>query len=156
MKISFYLCRQNQRNLIMTITLIVLAVLTLAAGFVYFSARRIRRMPEVAQSQLVLTLDSNNFNKQIQSGVTLVDFWASWCMPCKMMSPILNEVANEVSGKATVGKLNVDEQKQVAAKYRVRSIPTLILFRNGKEVDRIVGVKPKDYLVRKIEMAKFS
>jgi len=81
----------------------------------------------------------------------LVDFWAEWCMPCKMMIPVLNELAEEVDGSVSIAKLNVDEQKKTAAGFKVRSIPTMILFRNGKEIHRFVGVKTKDYLLKELD-----
>lgn len=80
----------------------------------------------------------------------MVDFWASWCVPCKAMAPVLNELAEELDEKVKICKLNVDENQQLAVKYAVRSIPTLILFRNGKEIDRFVGVKSKSFLTGKI------
>ncbi len=83
--------------------------------------------------------------------MVLMDFWASWCMPCKMMVPVLNEVAEEVNGKVTIAKVNVDEQKATAAKFGIRSIPTMVLFQNNKEVKRIVGVKTKDYLLKEFD-----
>lgn len=137
----------------MTITLIILAVLGSLVGFLYLNIRKIKRMPEALQSQNVITLDTSNFSNNIKSGITLVDFWASWCMPCKMMAPVLNEVADEVKGKAKVGKLNIEQHQQIANKYSVRNIPTLIIFRNGKEIDRVVGVKNKEYLVQKLDRA---
>ncbi|MGI6684994.1 MAG: thioredoxin [Bacillota bacterium] len=76
----------------------------------------------------------------------LVDFWAAWCGPCKMIAPVVDAIANEFSGKVIVGKLNVDENNATAANYGVMSIPTLILFKNGKEVERIVGYKTKNEL----------
>ena len=84
----------------------------------------------------------------------LVDFWADWCMPCKMMAPILNEVAEATEGSATIYKLNVDEQQQVAAQYGIRSIPTMILFKDGKEVERIIGVKSKEAVIASINKAR--
>jgi len=80
----------------------------------------------------------------------LVDFWAPWCGPCRMVAPIVNEIAEEQQGKVRVGKVNVDNQQPLATKFKVRSIPTLILFRNGKEVNRFVGVKPKKVLLEAI------
>ncbi|MHC1708150.1 MAG: thioredoxin [Bacteroidales bacterium] len=138
----------------MTATLIILIVLGIIIGYMYYSVRKIKKMPEASQSEHVITLTANNFSEQIKTGITLVDFWASWCMPCKMLAPIINDVADEVKGKAKVGKLNIEQYQQIAAKYKVRNIPTLIIFRNGKEIDRIVGVKNKEYLVQKIDRAK--
>lgn len=74
----------------------------------------------------------------------LVDFWAPWCMPCRMLAPTIEEMAEEAQGRAYVGKINVDEEGELAMKYGVRSIPTLIIFRNGQEVERMVGVQDKE------------
>lgn len=112
-----------------------------------------KNTPAVADSDLIEHLTVQNFAHKTSKGVVLVDFWADWCMPCKMMAPILNEVAEATEGTATVYKLNVDEQQQVAAQYGIRSIPTMILFRDGKEVERIIGVKPRDYIISSINNA---
>ena len=80
----------------------------------------------------------------------VVDFWAPWCGPCKMVAPILNEIADEQEGKLRIGKVNVDNQQALAAKYKVRNIPTLVLFKNGKDVKRIVGAKTKKGLLAEI------
>ena len=77
----------------------------------------------------------------------LVDFWATWCMPCRMLAPTIEEIAEEAEGRAYVGKVNVDEEGELAMKYGVRSIPTLIFFRDGKEVGRMVGVQDKEDIV---------
>jgi thioredoxin 1 len=91
------------------------------------------------------TIDTNNFNNEVLNSdkPVLVDFWASWCGPCRMLAPIVEEIAAEYEGKIKVGKINIDEQPQLAAKYNVASIPTLILFKDGKPVNTSVGVKPK-------------
>lgn len=81
----------------------------------------------------------------------LVDFWAPWCGPCQIMGPIIEELAQEMEGKATVGKLNVDENPITAQKYGVMSIPTLIIFKGGVVVDQVVGVQPKEILREKLE-----
>ena len=98
-------------------------------------------------------LGKDNFNDTIANGVTLVDFWAEWCGPCRMQLPILEEVSEEIGEKATVGKINVDHELELAQRFGVQSIPTLILFKDGEIVDKMVGVKAKETLVDKINNA---
>lgn len=81
----------------------------------------------------------------------LVDLWAEWCGPCRMLTPIIEELHTEYEGKAVIGKMNVDENPEVSAKYGVRSIPTLLIFKNGELVDKQVGVVPKSALVKKLD-----
>ena len=83
----------------------------------------------------------------------LVDFWAAWCGPCRMVGPIIDELSNEYDGKAIVGKVDVDSNQEFAAKYGVRNIPTVLLFKNGELVDRKVGVSPKQVYVEAIDGA---
>ena len=83
----------------------------------------------------------------------LVDFWAAWCGPCRMVGPIIDELSNEYDGKAVVGKVDVDSNQEFAAKYGVRNIPTVLLFKNGELVDRKVGVSPKQVYVEAIDGA---
>ena len=86
-------------------------------------------------------LNNENFEKETKSGVTLVDFFAEWCGPCRMMTPVLEEVENELKGQATIAKLDIDHSSAIAGQFQVTSVPTLILFKDGKEVDRLVGVR---------------
>ncbi|TRZ69868.1 MAG: thioredoxin [Bacteroidetes bacterium] len=109
------------------------------------------QLKDVKDSEKVKILTDQNFSAKTKTGIVLVDFWASWCMPCKLMAPILNEVAEETDGKVTIAKLNVDDAKATASKFSVRSIPTLILLKNGKEIHRFVGVKTKDYLLKELD-----
>ena len=91
-------------------------------------------------------LDENNFHNEVSKGVTLVDFFADWCGPCKAITPIVTELADELQGKASIAKINVDDAQGIASEFGVASIPTLILFKDGKEVKRVVGVKDKNTL----------
>ncbi len=100
----------------------------------------------------ILKLTDEGFEKQAKaSPLLLVDFWAEWCGPCRMIAPILEELAKEYEGRLTIGKLNVDENRQTAARFGIRSIPTLLLFKNGARVEQIVGAHPKASLKAKID-----
>jgi thioredoxin 1 len=135
----------------MTITLIIAGVLlVLFVGWFAYSYRKIKNSPPVTDHPDVKTLTENNFKQYISGGVVLVDFWAAWCGPCKIVAPIVNEIAGEQAGKLKVGKVDVDKQQQLAARYKIRSIPTMILFKNGKDVKRIVGVRSKKALLTEI------
>ena len=134
--------------------IIAVVVIAVVAILIMRSYNKMKNAPAVAESELIEHLTAQNFAHKTKSGIVLVDFWADWCMPCKMMAPILNEVAEATDGTATIYKLNVDEQQQVAAKYGIRNIPTMILFKDGKEVERIIGVKPKDYIISSINKTK--
>lgn len=96
--------------------------------------------------------DSNFTETAIEKpGVAVVDFWAEWCGPCRMITPIIEEIATEYKDKITVGKLNVDENPEVSFKYGIRSIPTILILKDGKVVDKQVGATSKSVLVQKIE-----
>ena len=91
-----------------------------------------------------LTITSSNFEETIKgNSVVLVDFWASWCGPCKMIAPIIDEIAEEFQGKAVVGKVNVDECAELAEKFGIMSIPTMIIFKNGEIAEKMVGPRSK-------------
>ena len=98
----------------------------------------------------VLKLKNKDFDTAIQSGIVLVDFYADWCGPCKMMSPIVDEIADERTD-VTVAKVNVDESSELASRFGVVSIPTLIIFKDGKEAGRIIGFKPKAAILAEFE-----
>ena len=92
----------------------------------------------------------NDFNSIINEDLVLVDFYADWCGPCKMMAPVIEELAEELQEKAKVGKINVDESTDIATQYDVMSIPTIIIFKNGKEVKRFIGVRDKQELLNEV------
>lgn len=99
---------------------------------------------------MAVALTKDNFAQSVQNGVSLVDFWAPWCGPCKTQLPIVEELATELEGQATIGKINVDEEPELASQFGVMSIPTLILFKDGQPVDKMVGLQSKDSLKAKI------
>lgn len=99
-----------------------------------------------------MELNDSNFKDEIESGLTLVDFWAPWCGPCRMIAPVVEEIAGQYEGKVKVGKVNVDDARELAVKYNVRSIPLLLFFKNGEVKDQIVGASvTKDQLKAKLQ-----
>ncbi len=86
-------------------------------------------------------LTDANFGKETQAGVTLVDFHANWCGPCRMLAPVLEQVAVDIQGKAAIGKVDIDTEQKTAAQFQITSVPTMILFKDGKEVKRLVGLR---------------
>ena len=98
-------------------------------------------------------LTNDNFDSTVGDGVTLVDFWAEWCGPCKMMTPVIDELATEFGDKVKVGKIDVDSQQDLAMKYQVSSIPTLIVFKDGEIAERFVGVTSKSDLATALDAA---
>lgn len=100
-----------------------------------------------------VTLTDDNFQAEVlESPVpVLVDFWAAWCGPCRMIAPLIEELAEEYEGRAKIGKLDVDYNGQVAGAFGIRSIPTLLFFKNGRVVDQVIGVVPKKALAQRLE-----
>jgi thioredoxin 1 len=96
-------------------------------------------------------LNSSNFEATIKEGVSLVDFWAPWCGPCRMLTPTIDELANDYDGKATIAKVNTDEENEIATKFGIRSIPSILFFKDGELIDTMVGAQPKQALASKID-----
>ena len=137
-----------------TVLIIVAVVILLLAALVVYSRYKLKNMPKVEDHEKIITLTDKNFNQQIKGQVVLVDFWATWCAPCRLMAPALNDLASELTdNKYRVGKVDVDANRGLAQKYNIRSIPTSVIFKDGQEVARIVGVKPKATLLK--EMQRF-
>jgi thioredoxin 1 len=135
----------------MNSTIITIVALVVFLSIVYIMARvKMKNLPLVTDHEMILTLTDKNFQHQTKDRLVLVDFWASWCAPCRMMAPVLNDVASELNGSSHVGKVNIEQYQSLAQKFQVRNIPTMILFRNGREINRFVGVKSKDYLLQQI------
>jgi len=135
----------------MIITGIILAIL----GGLFIKARAgMKNIPVVDDNEKILTLTDKNFLHQTKNRLVLVDFWASWCAPCRMMAPVLNEVSSELSGNSHVGKVNIEQYQSLAQKFQVRNIPTLILLKNGTEVNRFVGIKNKEFLLQQINKVR--
>jgi thioredoxin 2 len=110
------------------------------------------KTPLVALSSPITITDANFADEVEKSKMpVLVDFWATWCPPCKMIAPIVDALAKEMSGKAKIGKLDVDQNPITSGKFRVQSIPTLIIFKDGREVDRIVGAQSKEAMMKKLQ-----
>ena len=102
-------------------------------------------------SEKLKTLTDSNFDQETKAGVVLVDFWAEWCGPCRRLAPTVDALATEFDGRATVAKLNVDENPSVPGRYMIRGIPTLLLFKNGQLEETMVGLAPKEDIAKLIE-----
>lgn len=103
--------------------------------------------------EMAIKLDEQNFETEIKSSdkPVLVDFWAEWCAPCRAIAPVLEELDHEMQGKIKIAKLNVDENPDIASRYKVFSIPTLVLFKNGREIGRMIGAAPKSKIMKFID-----
>ena len=101
----------------------------------------------------IVHIDDDKFKTEVleQNGLVIVDFWAEWCAPCHMITPILEKISEEFDERISIKKINVDENQMTAAEFGIRSIPTLILFKDGKAVEQLIGVRPKEEIKRIIE-----
>ena len=139
----------------MQLIIMIISILALIfGGLILMARKKIKNIPVVADHEKILTLTDKNFQYQTKNKVVLIDFWASWCAPCKMMAPVLNDVATELTGNSHVGKVNIEQYQSLAQKFQVRNIPTLILLKNGAEVTRFVGLKKKEFLLQQINRVK--
>ena len=102
-------------------------------------------------SDKVKTFTDSNFDQEVKNGVVIIDFWAEWCGPCRRLAPTVDALATEYDGRATVAKLNVDENPNVPGRFMIRDIPTMLIFKNGALADQIVGLVPKEEIVRKLD-----
>lgn len=104
-------------------------------------------------SENVLTLTNDNFEREVLQSdkPVLVDFWAAWCGPCRMVAPVVDQIAAEYAGKVKVGKINVDEQSELSNKYRIMSIPTLMVFKNGAIAESVMGARSKESLASMLD-----
>lgn len=127
-----------------------IAIGVLFIGYIIYAYQKMKKVEDVPPSNKIKQLSNKNFKAVVRSGLVLVDFWAPWCAPCKIIAPTLNEIAEEYSSKITIAKVNVEKNEVLARKYNIRNIPTLVLFDKGKELKRISGVKPKKALLREI------
>ena len=103
-------------------------------------------------SEKIKTLTDSNFDQETKTGVVLVDFWAEWCGPCRRIAPIVEQLATDYEGRATIGKMNVDENPNIpTSRFQVRGIPTLVVLKDGKLEETLVGLAPKEEIARLIE-----
>ena len=137
----------------MTGLYIAIGVSVLFIGYTIYGYRKMQNMKDVPPSKKIRILNNKNFKQVIRKETVLVDFWAPWCAPCKVLAPTLNDLAEEDNNNCTIAKVNVEQHQQLAKKYNVRSIPTLILFSEGNEVKRFTGVKSKSFLKKECKLA---
>lgn len=102
---------------------------------------------------MVLAITEANFDELVLNSLkpVIIDFWAEWCGPCRMVAPIIEEIAAEYEGKAVIGKCDVDDNTEIATKFSIRNIPTMLFIKNGELVDKLVGAVPKEQIVEKLE-----
>lgn len=131
---------------------IPVAVLVLLLVVAYYKRVKIlKKIDQMPNSNHLVVLSDTNFKRFVKTGVVLVDFWAPWCMPCKIQGPIINQLADKHHEIATIAKLNIDENQKTAAELGIRSIPTIIIFKNGKPAKKLVGAKQLNVLEKALK-----
>jgi len=129
-------------------------IIAIAAGSNLCCSGKIERSPDLQYTNEkkgeVINLNESNFDEKTSAGFVLVDFWATWCRPCRMQAPIIEEVSREVSEKAVICKLDIDQNPSVAGRYGIQSIPTIILFKNGKAVTQLTGLTSKEDIISEL------
>ena len=103
-------------------------------------------------SDKVKTFTDSNFDQEVKTGVVLIDFWAEWCGPCRRLAPTVDALATEYDGRATVAKMNVDENPNIPGRFMIRGIPTMLIFKNGELADQIVGLAAKEEIAKKLDL----
>lgn len=140
---------------VVIIVAIFLAFLILSAANKHFGLvehkSELHNSGNIHKEKFLVALNEDNFDGTLNMGVVLVDFWAPWCQACKGQEPALKAVSEEIEGKAVIAKVNTDEYSEVAKKYDIKYLPTLVLFRNGVEMKRFIGVQSKETLISEIE-----
>ncbi len=135
--------------------LIVIFLIIVIGGYLGLSIAKYKKalsnFDEKNQSKHILKLNDKNFYSIISKGITLVDFWAAWCKPCVFLAPVINELAENYHGKVKVAKFDVEASKKIPSKLNIMNIPTVIIFKDGKELHRIIGVKPYNYYKKLLE-----
>lgn len=129
----------------------VLAVVLIIAFYKRY--KMFANLSDKPDSEKLVILTDTTFKKKISKGVSLVDFWAEWCTPCKIQGPVVSEIAEEMSEQAQICKLDVQHNQKVAKELGIRNIPTILIFKDGKVVNKYVGVKPKPVLMKGIKSA---
>lgn len=133
-----------------TTLIVILAVVVCLIVLITVNYYRMKNAKPVANSKRIKVLNNKNFKAATKKGVVLVDFWASWCAPCKIIAPTLNEIADS-QNDFLVTKVNVDHNQQLAQRFKIRSIPTMVVLKDGKEVKRIAGVKTKRSILKEVQ-----
>lgn len=136
----------------MSLSLIVFFTMIVAFTFFLWMAKTaLRKTPMVQDHEEIITITEKNFEEVTRDKIILVDFWAEWCAPCRLIAPVLNELTDEMADHQYIGKINIERYPSLAQRFNVRGIPTLLILKNGVEVKRIVGVKTKAYLVKELK-----